>query len=303
MADDELIKKFVDLHTQAGQFIAEEKVAEARQKYLELLDAYHAIDKSTLEAFHKELAYDQVTKLFAQINETKEKVKLPVNLIAAAVLIIAFSFVIFLRPEIVGLVSFEDEIVQPLELTFTQTDVESITLKDRPLTLSASGSFTGKVKLFYKQGEKLELMFDSEKSLSNNGEFSRVCEETCKISSSTNVVELFAQVEEGSSLKLNELVYKVERKENRAPIWVGKVRRFAVPPGKTITIDLSKFFEDPDKDSLVYLSTSQDGLEVTVQNEQVTITAKPGTEGTRTLTFIASDLAEVTKIPVTIEIQ
>lgn len=302
MPNDELIKKFVDLHTQTTRLIAEQKVADAKQKYLELLDAYHAIDKSSLEKFHKELAYDQVTKVFSQLNQMKESIKIPYNLIVAAALIIALSFVVFLKPQIAGLASFEDEIVQKVELKWTQTDVHTVTLRDRPLTLSASGSFTGKVKLFYKTGQKLELIFDSSKSLSQDGKFARVCEETCELNTNTNLAELFAQIEEGSSLEITELIYKVERKTNSAPIWTGKTRSFTIQTGKTLIIDLNEYFSDSDKDPLVYLSTTTDGLEVTVENSIVTIAVK-GAIGTKSITFIASDLIGVTKIPVSIEIK
>src|SRR5574341_1331036 len=113
MADDELIKKFVDLHSQTEQFLNGDNVKDAKQKYLEVVNAYHDIEKSSLEHFHKELAYDQVTTLFKKVNEAKERVQVPYHLIVAAVLIIAFSILVFLKPSIVGLAGYEDLIKQP----------------------------------------------------------------------------------------------------------------------------------------------------------------------------------------------
>ncbi len=301
MADDELVKKFVDLHTQTTQLLSDEKIAEAKQKYLDVVNAYHDIEKSSLEHFHKELAYDQVTQLFKKVNEAKERVQVPYHLILAAVLIISFSIVIFLKPSIVGLAGFEDLVRQPTEFVFTEAKLQQVTLRDRPLTLAASGEFSGRVKLFYKKGDKFELIFDSEKSKSADGIFTDICEETCEVIADSNAIELFADVEEGSRLVVKELSYKVERKDNTAPAWTGTTKTFTALNGKTLTIDLNQYFTDEESDPLVYLSTTDDGLEVVVQNSKVTIT--PKTTGTRNLVFIASDLLEVTKVPVTINVQ
>jgi hypothetical protein len=301
MADEELVKKFVDLHTQTSQLLSDDKIAEAKQKYLDVVNAYHDIEKSSLEHYHKELAYDQVTQLFKKVNEAKARVQVPYHLILAAVLIIGFSLVIFLKPSIVGLAGFEDLIRQPTDFVFTESKVQQAALRDRPLTLSASGEFSGKVKLFYKKGDKFELIFDSEKSKSENGIFTDVCEETCEIIADANNIEIFADLAEGSRLHVKELSYRVERKDNTAPAWTGATNTFTALNGKTLTIDLNQYFTDAENDALVYLSTATDGIEVTVQNNKVSITPKE--TGSKNLVFIASDLIEVTKVPVTINVQ
>jgi hypothetical protein len=300
MADEELVKKFVDLHSQTEQLLNEEKLAEAKQKYLEVVDTYHAIEKSPLEKFHKELAYDQVTQLFKKVNETRERVKIPWHLIAAGSLVIAFSVLIFLNPSIVGLAGLEDAIRQPVEITFTQSKVEQVTLKDRPLTLSASGEFTGNVKLYYKKGEKLELVFDSAKSPSEDGKFADICEETCNIIANSNVIELFANVEQGGKLVLKELSYKVQRKSNTAPTWKASTRSFKAEKGKTLNLNMDEYFTDAENDKLVYLSTAAEGVEVNVQSSKISIT--PATPGKKEMVFVASDLQDATRVPVTIEV-
>ncbi|MEM3154321.1 MAG: hypothetical protein QW165_02005 [Candidatus Woesearchaeota archaeon] len=301
MADDELVKKFVELHAQTEQLLHEDKISEAKQKYLDVVNAYHDIEKSSLEHFHKELAYDQVTQLFKKVNEAKQRVQVPYNLILAAVLIIGFSILVVFKPSIVGLAGFEDLIRQPTDFVFTEPKLQQVTLKDRPLTLSASGEFSGKAKLFYKKGDKFELIFDSEKSKSQNGIFTDICEETCEIIADSNAIELFADVTEGSRLHIKELSYKVKRKDNTAPTWTGKTKTFTAIRGKTLTIDVNQYFTDAENDKLVYLSTTDDGLDVLVQNSKVSIT--PKTAGTKHIVFIASDLLDVTKVPVTIEVK
>ncbi len=301
MADEELIKKFVELNSQTEQLLNEEKLKEAKQKYLAVVDQYHSIEKSQLERFHKELAHDQVTQLFKKVNETRERVNVPWHLIAAGSLIIAFSILIFINPSIVGLAGLDNIMRDKVDITFTQSKIQQVTLHDRPLSISASGEFTGTAKLYYKKGDKLELLFDSEKSKNENGKFTDICEETCEITAQSNTIELFAQLENNSKLTITELSYAVERKVNTPPSWTGNTRTFKAEKGKTTTLDLSKYFTDAENDQLTYLSTSTDGLEVSVENSKVTIT--PSTTGNKEIVFIASDQKDITRVPVTIEIK
>lgn len=296
---DELIQKFVEQHDQTEKLLNEDKLKEAKQKYLEVVDTYHAIQKSQLENFHKELAYDQVTKLFKRVNAAKERVKVPYHLIAAAVLLIAFSLIIFLKPSIVGLAGLENILRQPVDMTFTESGLKPLTLKERPLSLMASGEFKGPVKLYYKKGEKLELIMDSNKIEGNT--FKDVCVETCDLVTQSNSIELFAQIEEGSTLKLIEIAYKVQIKENTAPSWKGPTRIFNAQKGKPLILNLDEQFTDSEEDELVYLSTTEEGTDVTIQENQVTITAK--TPGTKHIVLVASDLREITRIPITVEVK
>ena len=148
-----------------------------------------------------------------------------------------------------------------------------------------------------RREHKLELLFDS--STGVNGTFTDACVDTCEITAGSNVVELFASVEPGSSMKLKELSYKVERKTNTAPSWRGTTRTFKAGVGKPTTIDLNDYFTDAEKDTLVFLSTTDNGLNVVVQDSRVTLT--PATPGTKNVVFIASDLLEVTRMSVAIE--
>jgi len=282
MAND-VIQKFVALHAETEQLLNQDRVKEAKRKYSEVLTAYQAIDKSMMEHYHKELAYDQVTTLYRKVNSAKERVKIPYNLIIAAVLVIAFSVLIVMKPSIVGLASLEDAVKQPVSITFTETRVEQVTLRDKPLSLSAGGQFTGKVKLYLKQGQQFELIFDSETSPSENGRFVNICEETCEIIVGSNAIELFAQIESGS-LTVTELNYNVEKTKNSAPAWVGRTRTFNAKRGENLVLDLSQQYKDPENDQLVFLSTTAEGLEVTVQHDKVTII--PKTPGEKKITFL-----------------
>lgn len=299
MADDR-ITRFVDLHQETEELLNQSKVKEAKQKYLDVVQAYQAIHNSDLEKFHKDIAYQQITTLFKQVSQAKERIKVPVNLIVAACLIIAFSITIAFKPSIVGLASFEDTITQPIGKTFTESGVEQFTLQELPLSLSATGTVNGSAKLFLKQGEKLELIYDSEKSPTQNGAFTRICEETCDVNLKSNAIELFIQVDEGS-ITLDELVYDIERTNNNPPTWKSKKRIFNAKQGQPLTIDLDKHFTDKDGDKLTYLSTTDDGLDVNVQNNLVTIT--PERTGSKHVVLVASDLIDLTRVTVTIEVK
>ncbi|MBI4145898.1 hypothetical protein HY489_01015 [Candidatus Woesearchaeota archaeon] len=295
---DELVKRFVDVHAETEKLLTEEKIPDARQKYLQVLDAYNAIEKSSMPQFHKELAHDQVTKLFRRLNDAKERVKVPYNLIAAGILIIAFSVVIFMNPSIVGLVGFEDLVRQPGNVTFTESGLHTFTLQDRPLSLAVSGHYTGNVKLFLKQGSQLKMIFSSENQSRN---FTDVCKETCSVSVDSNTIEVFASVDSGSSLTINEISYKVERKKNTAPAWRGTNRNFKVNLDKQVTIDLKDYFSDAEDDKMVFLSSSAPGLDVRVDGSRVLLTGK--TPGTKNVIFVASDFQDVTRVNVMVEVQ
>ncbi len=297
MADEELIRKFIEQQNEAEKLLTDYKIKEAKQKYLQIVETYHEIEKSGLEHYHKELAYDQVTTLFKKVNETKQKIKIPYHLIIAGILVIGLSCLVFYKPSIVGLVGLEDSIRQPVNLTFTETKIISMTLRDRPLSLSATGTYNGTVKLFAKQGDKFELIFDSAKG--RNGTFIDACEESCEMTATSNVVELFAQLEKGSTLTLNELYYRIERKSNGPPVWKATSKTFKATVNKKTTIDLNDYFSDPDENPMVFLSTADQGIEVTVANSKVTML--PKTAGTKKIVLIASDLLQVTRIPVTVE--
>ena len=295
--DQDLIKRFVEVHSQTKALLDQEHVTLAKQKYLEVLNAYQAIDHSTLEAFHKELAHDQVTALFKRLNETKERVKVPYNLIAAAVLVIAFSVVVFFNPSIVGLASLSTTIHEPINITYTESGLHAFTLRDRPLSLALSGSYTGNVKVFYKQGNQLRAVMNSENTTSP---FAETCLETCSVNAESNSVELFVDISEGGSVTLNDIVYTVQRKPNTAPTWKGNSRQFKAPLAKPLTIDLNDYFTDAESDALTFASSNAEGLDVLVKDSIVTLTGK--TAGAKSIIFVASDLEEVTRVSITIDV-
>lgn len=298
---DQRIQKFIELQAQAEQLLNESKVAEAKQKYLDVLAAYQSLDKSDIDKIHKDIAYEQVTSLFKKVNEAKERVNVPVNLIIAGLLIIGFSTLVFFEPSIVGLAGFEDVVHEQVNLTIDQSKLISLTLKDRPLSFKISGNITGGIaKLYVKQGEKLELIFDSEKSfLTQDGQFTEICEETCEINADSNVIELFSQVE-GGVLNVNEIIYTIKRTSNTPPRYTGQSQIFNAKTGEDLALNLDEYFTDDDGDKLTYLSTKDEGIDTQVYDNFLTI--RPKDAGTKHITLVASDLQDVTRVPITIEV-
>ncbi|HLC32470.1 MAG TPA: hypothetical protein VJJ82_01460 [Candidatus Nanoarchaeia archaeon] len=295
---DPLVEEFVAAQKEAHELLAKGEAAKAKEKYLAVLEIYHKIDKSALEQFHKELAYDQVNALFSEVNQAREHMKIPYNLVVAGLLILALGTGVFLKPSIVGLVGLDDLVRQEVNVNLSSSSIRELTLRDHPLSLAASGEFTGHVKLFQKEGEQLRLVYASNGTA---GTFTDACAETCTISTNSNVVELFAQVQENASLFVREISYRVEHKRNTAPHWQGANTNFRATVGRSTTIDLSDYFADDESDPLVFLSTTGEGINVEVQNSNITLT--PTSAGTKNLLFIASDLIAVTRVPVTIEAQ
>jgi hypothetical protein len=298
---DARIQKFIELHAKAEQLLNESQVFEAKQKYLDVLAAYQEIDKSNLDKIHKDIAYEQVTSLFKKVNDAKERAKVPANLIIAAALVVGFSTLVFFDPSIVGLAGFEDVIREQVNLTVDQPKLVSLTLKDRPLSFKVSGNITGGMaKLYVKQGEKLELIFDSEKSfLTQDGQFIEICEETCEINVDNNIVELFAQVE-GGVLNVNEIIYTIKRTSNTPPRYTGQSQIFNAKTGEDLALNLDEYFTDDNADKLTYLSTKDEGLETQVYDNYLTL--RPTSAGTKHIMIAASDLQDVTRVPITVEV-
>lgn len=303
MNSSEIVKDFVQAYYKAQKFLDDDNVDEARKQYYKLLDHYSKLNKAGADEFQKELAYDQVTKVFNRIKESQVSNKIPLNVIVAGILIIIFSVIVALNPGIVGLATFQDEITQQFGQDFDNTTVTTVILKQEPLSFAISGQFAGEsAKVFMEKNGKLILVFDSSKAnIDENGKFMKSCEDTCKLEDfKGTTVKLFIEVTHGK-LRIDDIVYYTERIENLAPEWIGKQKDFNVKD--TIEVKLSDLFKDPEGDKIVYLSTTEDGLDVIVEKDLLRIKVREKPEEAKTITIIASDLGKLTKVPITLHFQ
>lgn len=202
----DLIHKFVQAYNSAQDSIEENRIPEAKSKYHELMDIYKDIADSDVESVHKELAYDQVMKVYQGVKGMKVRRTINTKAVALAVVLIIISLVIFIKPEIIGLATFE----------FNQAP-----------------QWNSGTNVFVILG------------IHNNMEFDEYYDRT---------------------------------------------------------IDLDKFFRDPNGDELTYLATSTEGLKVQLNGNFLTFLPEPGVFGKKTMYVVASDGYEVTRQEMIVDI-
>jgi hypothetical protein len=103
----DLIHRFVQAYNAAQDCIDSNSKDEAKLKYRELMGVYKEIADSNMESVHKELAYDQVMKVYKGVAGMKFRAPAHSKSIAIAIVILIVSLVIFIKPEIIGLVAYE----------------------------------------------------------------------------------------------------------------------------------------------------------------------------------------------------
>lgn len=103
----DMIHRFVQAYNSAQDCIEENRMDEAKQRYRELMSMYKQISDSDMEAVHKDLAYDQVMKVYHGVKGMKVRSRINTKAVALAVVVIIISVVILIKPEIIGLVAFE----------------------------------------------------------------------------------------------------------------------------------------------------------------------------------------------------
>lgn len=293
---EDVVKRFVDTYTLAKSAIDEGDSVAASQRYQELLKIYQDLLQANLPAYHRDLAYDQLRKIHSDISSLRNTGSS--RIVAAAIVIFVASLLVFIKPDIVGLVSFDQEFSMPVGITFGQSGMYNITLMGIPTSLRVSGKYAGKnAKVFLTNGKNLVLVFDSEKS---EASFENVCLNTCSLSYDSKDVFLLVEIED-AALTIDSVSYKAKPIANNPPFWNSNLKTFVVN-GPT-NVNLSRFFTDKDGDDLVYLSTTDSGLSVSVDNEIVRISANKDVSGDRSITFMATDFKDIAKVDVTVKVE
>lgn len=283
---------------------------------------YAKIADSDIDLIHKQLAHDQLTKVYSALQKTRTRTPhATTHIVAAALLLMFFSFLVFFRPSLVGLtslVSAQQTITQELNIAFVENGSRAISLNKIPLSLSISGKLhgDGSARVYARTHEGRVLVFDSERArISPDGTFSKACANSCTLN--TNSKDLILDVQlQNAALTIYTLEYGASL-PNTPPQWNGPTK-FNLVNGQA-TIDLATHFFDPDGDALQFLATSTKDLSVTVTGSKARIVAlRPSTENSvtggmtavlappdksaRMITLIASDGKEVTKVDVTIQV-
>jgi len=182
MADEpiELVQKFVDSFHTTQDSLNKNDNAGAADGYKQMLDVYNQISASNLDPMHKELAYDQLVKTYQGLQEpsSSHSVHATTHIIAAAVLLVLFSFLVFFRPTVFGLATAEPKIMQDVNIAFTESGSRAIHLDATPKALSISGKIDGDgmVRAYAVTGSERTLLFDSDLvRVNDDGTFTAAC--------------------------------------------------------------------------------------------------------------------------------
>jgi hypothetical protein len=186
MADDriELVQKFVDTFKQTQSALDSNDMDAAKRGYKDLLGVYNQISSSNLDPMHKELAYDQLVKVYQALqNPPKHSIHTTTHIIAAAVLLMLFSFLVFFKPTVLGLAAFESQrTVHDLNWAFVESDAREVRLDKVPNSLRVSGRVDGEgfVRVYAITPTSRVLIFDDDLArLNADGTFTRACARTC----------------------------------------------------------------------------------------------------------------------------
>lgn len=284
---DPRVTRFVKLHSEVNQLLKHDQYQSALTKYEELASVYEDIRKSSLGHLHKELAYKELTGIYNKLDR-----QAPRTVLLPILLLTVLSIAMFTSPSIIGFSIMPDKIVQQENLYIAKSGFYNITLEGIPTSLNARGSWEGqKAKLYLVQGKVLLRIFDSTKT--KQGRFPSTCIDTCKINPHDNKLTLLAEVT-NATMNITYIDYKARPLPNNAPEWRGPT---AFPVKETLTIELSKYFSDKDGDKLTYLSTTDEDLEMNIEGSKLEINTIDIINGTRMVTVLASDLKDVTRVP------
>ncbi len=181
----ELVQKFVDSFHAIQDSLNNGDKAGATAGYKDLHSTYNEIASSDLDPMHKELAYDQLTKVYQALQAPQQhSMRATTHIIAAAVLLVLFSFLVFFRPTIFGLTSLTtiDAVMHELNWAFTESGTRDVHLDAVPQSLRLNGKIDGHgfVRVYARAGNSRILLFDEDLvRVKPDGTFSEACVHTC----------------------------------------------------------------------------------------------------------------------------
>jgi hypothetical protein len=106
-------------------------------------------------------------------------------------------------------------------------------------------------------------------------EFSGLCAETCNIPETSNAI-LIIETSENSTLTITQIT-TTQNKENQAPEQTQTIPDITQTTQETTTLDLNKYFSDPDNDTIQYDINQIPEIDATISQNILTIaSATPG---------------------------
>ena len=178
----ELVQKFVDAFHSTQSSLNDGDRETAATGYKDMLNVYNQISSSRLDPLHKELAYDQLVKVYNGLQNPPSSMRASTHIIAAAVLLVLFSFIVFFRPAVFGMVTAEAQISQDVNVAFVESGTHALHLDAAPHGLRVTGKVDGDgfAEVYAQTDDKRVLLFDSDLvTLKKDGTFSAACLHTC----------------------------------------------------------------------------------------------------------------------------
>ncbi|MDO8660680.1 MAG: hypothetical protein Q7K43_02215 [Candidatus Woesearchaeota archaeon] len=327
-------QSFNDSVRLAELFLNRGQLALAKDQYNQLLLTYNQLMLTTGDPNKKAEAHAALTRIYTALSSSdpistirqtqpttgfrqqassgvgltatkKESTPGPsIQIYATIILLLAFSIAVFIKPEFLGMATFEGtpKITEYVSLHFEESGIKTLTLKHAPSGIGISGKITktneqGSAKIYIEHNGN-KLLFDSTQTSLVNGVFQNQCIECALPGYSSKDIKFVVELH-NASLDLESVSYTVEEKYNKEPEWIGKEKTLKIN-SKTV-IDLNKNFKDTDGDELVFL-VSDTGNELDTKLNLNTLTLTPQKKGSYQLTLIASDLLKVTKVPIIVEV-
>lgn len=185
MPDDsiELVQKFVDAFHSTQDRLNDNDLEGAAQGYKDMLAVYNDIAASGLDPMHKELAYDQLVKVYHALqNPPRHSIHATTHIIAAATLLVLFSFLVFFKPTVFGLTAIDPVTVHDLNWAFTESGQRDVHLDAAPRSLRITGKVDGEgfVRVYAVTPDQRVLLFDNDLvRVDKDGSFSAACVHTC----------------------------------------------------------------------------------------------------------------------------
>ncbi len=209
----ELVQRFVDTYRSTKDLIDNNDVEGATSKYHELLDVYKQISASKIDQIHKELAYDQLLKVYNEIQNPQKTTSMhaTTHIIAAAILLMLFSFMVFFKPVVFGAVAIDQQkVVQDLHWAFIESETRTLHLEALPKSLAITGKVDGNgfVKVYALTPKSRLLVFDADQiKINKDGTFSAACINTCNADLGVQDIALDIEVE-NAALTIYSIEYK-----------------------------------------------------------------------------------------------
>lgn len=180
----ELIQKFVDAFKGTQSQLDNNDMSGAASGYKDMLAVYKEISSSDLDPLHKELAYDQLVKVYQGLKSPAQggSMHTTTHIIAAAVLLVLFSFLVFFKPAVFGAAVVDTKVVQDVNWAFVESGQRDAHLDSVPKSLRITGKVDGDgfVRAYAVTENERVLVFDNDLSrVAPDGTFTAACVNTC----------------------------------------------------------------------------------------------------------------------------